>query len=510
MTRIEISPPKRGPAFRHSRAPAPSWEGIFRSPTKRDRRTKSGWVGAPGIPPLLKKFSFCLLALSLTAVCSAKPPNIVVFISDDLGRLDTSVYGSKDARTPNMDKLAASGMTFENAYVASPSCCPNRFSLLTGLMPARHGAHPNHSQPKPGTKFLLPLLKEHGYHVALFGKVAHGRTKFEGLDFNSPAPREMSKNVKKYFSGREIKGPVCLLVGDRRPHVAWTKESIYDPARITLPPYFIDTPETREHWARYLTDITGMDEEMGRILAFARKRFGDDFIFLFTSDHGGQWHMGKWTLYDSGTRVPLIVSWPGRAESGSKADTMVSWVDLIPTLLDVAGVKSPKRIDGRSFKGVLLGATKKHRNKIFLTHTGDGVMNIFPIRGLRFENYKLIHNLRPDAWFTNHSDRHRKDGAGAFWDSWDEAAKRDPKAREVLDRYYTRPEWEFFDLNADPMELCNAIGRSRHKAAIEAMKRELAGWARIQGDDQQPHREPYLRSRPIPEVKPTPRKKRKK
>ncbi|MDE0737495.1 MAG: sulfatase-like hydrolase/transferase, partial [Pirellulaceae bacterium] len=93
------------------------------------------------------------------AAASADKPNIVIFISDDLGRLETSIHGSKDVRTPTMDRLAATGMIFENAYVASPSCCPNRFSLLTGLMPARHGAHANHSKVKPGTNFLLPILK---------------------------------------------------------------------------------------------------------------------------------------------------------------------------------------------------------------------------------------------------------------------------------------------------------------------------------------------------------------
>ena len=116
-----------------------------------------------------------LSSLLLTAICLAETqrPNIVVFISDDLGRLDTSIHGSKDVRTPTMDLLAIQGMTFDDAYVASPSCCPSRFSLLTGLMPARHGAHPNHSQVKPGTKFLMPILKKMGYH-AFFGKIAHG------------------------------------------------------------------------------------------------------------------------------------------------------------------------------------------------------------------------------------------------------------------------------------------------------------------------------------------------
>lgn len=451
-----------------------------------------------------------LLALVLAASTQGKLPNIVVFISDDLGRLDTSIYGSKDARTPVMEKLAAVGMTFNNAYVASPSCCPNRFSLLTGLMPARHGAHPNHSQVKPGTKFLLPVLQKLGYHVASFGKVAHGRNRNPGTDFNSPPPREMSKNVLKHFRGKKIDQPICLLVGDRRPHVSWSKESAYDPEKVTLPPYFIDTPETREHWARYLTDITGMDEEMGRIWDFAKQRFGDDFIFLFTSDHGGQWHMGKWTLYDSGTRIPLLAAWPGKIKAGVRTDAMVSWVDIIPTLIDLAGGDVPKGLDGRSFKNVLFGKTDSHRNKIFTTHTGDGAMNIFPIRSVRIGQYKYIHNLRPDAWFTNHSDRHRKDGAGAFWDSWDAAARNDKTAAEVVRRYYTRPEFEFFDLETDPLELNNLADNPEFASRIASMRSELEAWTKSQGDELEIHREPYLRSKPIPQFDPPkPRRKKK-
>ena len=445
----------------------------------------------------------CLLSTSLDA---ATLPNIVVFISDDLGRLDTSIHGSKDVRTPTMDRLAAAGMTFDNAYVASPACCPSRFSFLTGLMPARHGAHPNHSQVKPGTKFLPPILKAMGYHIASFGKVAHGNKDFAGLDFNSPQKTGMSKEVVKHFDATQIDGPICLLVGDRRPHVVWTKEMKYDPKNVTLPPFFIDTKETREHWARYLTDIEGMDEEMGRVLAFAKETFGDNFIFLFTSDHGGQWPFGKWNLYDYGTRVPLVAYWPGHIEAGVRTDAMVSWVDILPTLIDMAGGKSPDDIDGKSFAGVLLGKTKTHRDKIFTTHTGDGVMNIFPIRSVRIGKYKYIHNLRPDAYHTNHSDRNRTDGRGLYWDSWDEAAKTDPKAAAIIKRYYTRPEFEFFDLDKDPLELDNLAGNPEYRRELAKLRAELSAWTTAQGDELLPHRDPYLTSAPIPKLYPAPKK----
>ena len=93
----------------------------------------------------------------------------------------------------------------------------------------------------------------------------------------------------------EIKKPICLFVGDRRPHVLWTKESSYDPKSLTLPDWLIDTPETREHWARYLTDISGMDAEMGQIYEFAKHRFGDDFLFLFSSDDRDSGRAGNGT-----------------------------------------------------------------------------------------------------------------------------------------------------------------------------------------------------------------------
>ena len=158
-----------------------------------------------------------LLISASSALFAKELPNLVVFLSDDMGRADSSVYGSPDARTPTMEKLAANGMTFDQAYVASPSCCPNRFSLLTGLMPARHGAHANHTEVYPGTKFLFPILDELGYTVASFGKVAHGTREFDGLNFHSRSPRNMSVAVREWIASIQLEEPVCLLVGDRRP-----------------------------------------------------------------------------------------------------------------------------------------------------------------------------------------------------------------------------------------------------------------------------------------------------
>lgn len=439
----------------------------------------------------------CLVAPTGVA---AKPPNIVVFISDDMGRADCSVYGSPVARTPTMQMLADRGMTFDNAYVASPSCCPNRASLLTGLMPARHGAHPNHTPVREGTKFLVPELKKLGYTVGSFGKVAHGSRNFAGCDHHSKVRTDMAREVEEWFVEGGFDGPVCLFVGDRRPHVTWVEDAIYDPEDVTLPWHFVDTPETRKHWARYLTDITGMDEEMGRVYRLARKRFGDDFLFLFTSDHGGQWPLGKWNLYDFGAAVPLIVAWPGHVEPGVRTDAWVSWVDLLPTLIDIAGGRIPEGIDGRSFGKVLTGESSTHRDRMFTTHTGDGVMNIFPMRAVRIGKYKLVHNLCPGAYHTTHSDQLRRDGGGAFWHSWHEAAGTDAEAAAAIRRYHRREEFELFDLEKDPEEKVNLAKNPEYRETLAKLRAELAAWTKAQGDDLQPHQEPYPASKPVPKV----------
>jgi N-sulfoglucosamine sulfohydrolase len=123
---------------------------------------------------------------------------------------------------------------------------------------------------------------------------------------------------------------------------------------------------------------------------------GANTLFLFSSDHGAQWPFAKWNLYDAGVLVPLIISWPGMVKSKQHTDAMVSWVDFLPTLLELAGGKAPNNIDGQSFAGVLLGKTAQHRDRIFTTHSGDGHVNIYPMRSLRTDGWKCIFNLHPD------------------------------------------------------------------------------------------------------------------
>lgn len=449
----------------------------------------------------MKKLFMVLLLCGLSARAAQTKPNIVVFLADDHGQKDATVYGATDVRTPFMEKLASEGMVFDDAFIASPACGPSRAALMSGLMPARNGAEANHTMPRPEAVTMVRQLQANGYEVVAFGKVAHGKQSelcgFDRHDDNSGSGLAM--RVKAFLDGRTSDKPLCLMVGDRRPHVPWTKQTTYDPAKVVLPSYFIDTKETREHRARYLTDITGMDAEMGKVDKLACEAFGtNNYIFAYSADHGAQWPFGKWNLYDAGIRVPLIIRWPGHVKAGVRTAAMVSWIDLMPTLIDLSGGLVPEGIDGCSFADVLLGQTNHHRDVACTTHSGDSNMNVYPIRAIRTDRFKYIRNLRPDCYHSNHSDIQRKDGAGAYWDSWDAAAKTNAAAAAIVAKYYQRPAEELYDLEKDPTEQHNLAGNPEYQAQMKKMGNMLDGWMKEQGDTQKVFNEPYPAAGPLP------------
>ncbi|MFZ9745854.1 MAG: sulfatase, partial [Opitutaceae bacterium] len=435
-----------------------------------------------------------LLLVPLSVVASTPPvrPDLVVFLTDDQSQGDVSPYGGRGIRTPHLQTLADGGLTFTRAYVASPSCAPSRAALLTGRMPARNGAEANHSRPQAELRKWPAYFQELGYEVVAFGKVAHYRhAKEYGFDAHSHDVIHDHGGIAaaiEFLRRRPRSGakPLCLMVGSHWPHVPWPDEAPeYDPAQLPLPAGSIDTPRTRAWRARYAAAVTRGDDQLGEILAAVRAHLTSDPLILFTADHGAQWPFGKWNLYEAGVCVPLIVAWPGRIRPGTRSDAMVSWVDLLPTLLEAAGGRPPADLDGRSFLPVLTGAAARHRDRIFTTHSNDGRMNVYPARAVRDERWKYIRNLHPEFAFTTHIDLvGGRLGQRDFFGTWEEAAGRDPAAAAILTRYHRRPAEELYDLTADPAEQLNLAADPGHGARLAALRGELDAWMREQGDRQ--------------------------
>lgn len=457
--------------------------------------------------------SFTLTALGAGASEAAKP-NLVIFLSDDHSMLDSTVYGARDVKTPNMQRLAAAGLVFDRAFVASPSCAPSRAAMLTGLMPARNGAEPNHSKPRAELKKLPAYLQELGYEVAAFGKVSHYKQTVDyGFDHwaNDGFHEDVAiPNGIEWLRERKSEKPLCIFFGTNWPHVPWPQSGEgYDPDDVRIPPTHVDTPPTREARAKYYAAVSRMDAELGQVFDAAREVLGEDVFFLTTADHGAQWPFGKWNLYDAGIRTPMIAVWPGRIAAGTRTNAIVSWIDILPTIVEVAGGDAPKDIDGLSFAGVLLGEKKEHRDRVFTTHSGDGNWNIYPARSVRIGSWKYIHNLHPEYCFTTHIDLAKAvDGAGYFR-SWVQEASRDPAAAAIVKRYHERPVEELYDLTADPGETRNLADDPLHAERLAKMRTEVDEWMKESGDAGRIYNKPRLLSDPNRAAPPAAAKKAK-
>jgi uncharacterized sulfatase len=410
-------------------------------------------------------------------------PNIVLFLADDLDWADCSINGGREIRTPNMERVARDGMTFSHAFVASPSCAPSRAALLTGLNCARNGAMFNHQDPHPQIKKWPAYFQELGYEVAAIGKTAHyAQVKDYGFDHFSHFKYHEDDCVTaavNWLGKRESAKPLCLIVGTNWPHVPWPKRSNFEPASFTLSPTQVDTPETRNARAHYAQAVANADRDLGLLYEAVRRKLGDNVFFLFSADHGAQWPFGKWNCYDAGIRAPLVVVWPGKVAAGSRSDSMVSWLDILPTCLAVSGAKAEGELDGSSFMAVLRGKKDQHRELIFTTHSGDGRMNEYPMRSVRSRGWKYIRNLDPTREFHTHIDRAE---ANDYWDSWMEKAKTDATAAAVVQRYLHRPAEELYDLEADRYELRNLAAEPSQASRVKEMRQQLDEWMLAQND----------------------------
>lgn len=414
-------------------------------------------------------------------------PHIVLFLSDDHTATDSSVYGDGTIATPAMERIASAGMLFEQAFVASPSCAPSRASLLTGLMPARHGAEANRARPGAAIKKLPAYLQELGYEVVSFGKVGHYvQTPEYGFDVARHFHYHEDvavPNAVAWLRERNQEKPLCLIVGTNWPHVPWPDVENDSASAVPIPPNHVDTPATRRARARYAAAVKIMDTELWQVHDAAYEVLGENTLFIHTSDHGAQWPFGKWTLYDDGIHTPLIATWPGRIQEGACSDALVSWVDLLPTLVEAAGGEVPTNLDGRSFLPVLLGEREEHRDQIFTTHSGDGNFNVYPIRSLRDKQWKYIRNLYPEFQFSSHVTQ-AIDDKNRYWPSWLERSGSHPEAAARTRAYQQRPPEELYDLRADPHELKNLAGQEEHAERLAAMRVSLDSWMDEQGDQQ--------------------------
>jgi len=443
----------------------------------------------------LASTAILLATLFLNHSLAAERPNVLIIMADDCTFNDLPLYGGQNARTPNIDRLASQGLTFNRAYLSSAMCQPCRAELYSGQYPMRNGCAWNHSASRSTTVSMPQRLGKLGYRVGIAGKVhvkpttAFPFQRVGGFDPNcvrNPTRPHDIANVRTFMA---TDGPFCLVIALVEPHVPWVMGDAtkYPPAKIKLPPNIADTLRTRQDFSRYLAEITYMDGQVGEILQTLDKTGkSDETLVIFTSEQGAQFPGCKWTNWDTGLHTAVIARWPGKVATGARTDAMIQYADFLPTLLDAGGADAvEKDLDGTSFLPVLLGERDTHREFAYGMHNNLPEGPAYPIRTVTDGSYRYIRNLRSDEiYIEKHLMGTRGDGAlnNPYWATWVWNSQTDPKTYALVKRYSVRPPEQLYHTAVDPYEMTNLAMDAASKPIISRLANELDRWMRSQGD----------------------------
>lgn len=406
----------------------------------------------------------CVPAATLDASEAAKAagavlrPNIVIYIADDQIMSSIGCYGAEPSLTPNVDRLAREGMRFTNAFAASSICTPNRGTLLTGMYPLRNGAHANHSGFYDGIKSLPNYMKDLGYRACLGGKdgiqqpsdLYHWETKIEKTDEHVPGADEPKHDrhrksdlpaIEKFLADTTDGRPFCYVHAASLPHG----------------PYLNKLPNGLEGY-----DASNWygDYEFGQLLAILdRNGLTENTLVIYVNDNEAGTPGTKYNLYEASLRVPMIVRWPGRVRPGSINEALVSFLDIMPTLLEVANGAAQPAMDGKSLLALLDGQPAVLHEELYASYTGvivgggKRLETPYPIRSIRNARYKYIRNL-------NYSVPHPK------------------QTNETT----PRPADELYDLTSDPNEKSNRSEDPELADVKKALSGKLDAWMKACGD----------------------------
>jgi uncharacterized sulfatase len=432
--------------------------------------------------------------LGLGAI-AADQPNILWITSEDHGP-HMGCYGDKFATTPNVDALAAKGMLFKRAWSCAPVCAPARTTIISGMYPPSLGAeHMRSEVPMPrGTKMYPQFLREAGYYCSNNSKE----------DYNLTKPGEVWDNSSGngHWRNRKPGQPFFAIFNSTKSHESQLRTrphtAIHDPAKVRVPAYHPDTPEVRQDWAQYYDKVSEVDADAGKRLAeIAEAGLADDTIVFYYADHGSGMPRNKRWPCNSGLQMPLVVYFPAKwrhlapkeYQPGGASDRIVSFVDLAPTLLSLAGVKPPEWMQGHAFAGKFQTQPQEfiHGFRGRMDERIDFVRSVTDGRFVYLRNYlphlsqaqKVNYQFQTPTtrvWHQLFTEGKLNDAQSIFW--------KTPKAPE-----------ELYDLQTDPDEVRNLAASPEHQAVLRKMRAaQQAHAARIRDTGFLPEAEVHARS----------------
>jgi N-sulfoglucosamine sulfohydrolase len=404
-----------------------------------------------------------------------KKLNIIYLHSHDTGRY-ISPYGYK-VRTPNLQRFAEEGVVFRQCFCANPTCSPSRAALLTGEYAHSCGmyglAHRGFKMPDY-SKHITHTLRSAGYKSYLLG-IQHiiESNEIENIGYDEilgkglPNTAERLAPVACDFLEKEHAEPFFLSIGCFETHRAFPEhEAEDDPRWIKAPEFLPDTPETRLDMANFNTMAHQYDNGVGQILdSLDKTGLSENTLVIITTDHGIAFPRAKCNMQDSGIGVLLMMRGPLGFEGGKVIDSMVSHVDVFPTICDAAGIDKPSRLQGKSFLPLISGEAGDIRDEIFSEVNFHAAYE--PLRCVRTKRYKYLRRwLKRDKAVMPNCDN------GYSKSLWEDSG--------WLDKHLVQEE--LYDLMFDPNETNNLINNAELAEVADDLRERLEKWMRETND----------------------------
>lgn len=438
----------------------------------------------------MKTLSYPVLVLAIALAGGFHPlraadtkarPNFIFYITDDISPDDYGCYGNKVNRTPNVDKLARDGMLFTSAYLTTSSCSPSRCSIITARYPHNTGACELLSELPPDQYMFPQALKKSGYYTILAGKNHMGPAVGKAFDLvnrgKGPGGQE---NWVQLLKDRPKDKPFFCWFASYDAHRPWQfndKAPTYDPNKIQVPPMLFNGPKTRQDLADYYHEVTRSDYYVGELRKeLQRQGVEDNTYIIHMSDNGRPFPRCKTRLYDSGILTPFVVFGP-KVPKGTKSDSLVSSIDVGPTVLELAGVKSDPRIQGVSFTPVLQDPKATVRDYVFAEHNWH--MYQAHERMVRTGDWLYIRNAYPERM--NLCVEALRNGAAS--ELWAEYRKGTLKPEQMDVMQQPRAAEELYNVVADPYQFKNLASDPKHADPLKRLRGVLDVWVKRTCDD---------------------------
>ena len=338
-----------------------------------------------------------LFSLSINAFgqyASHSKPNIFIYIADDQNSWDYEIFGNNQVKTNNFDRLVHEGLRFSNAYTTQAVCAPSRSQLFTGLFPMKNGCYANHL-PVRNVNDINDFMSELGYDVVLVGK---GHIKPNSVFnwtryFPTNSDRLIPINkVEDYITNTEK--PICIIFSSDLPHGPFPKSNGYNNKPLDYDPTTMNvSSKIGDFKAGYYQNIEDDNAQLGKVLNMLESVSDfDDSIFIYISDHGLK---GKWSVRETGLKIPMVIRWPNVIPPNTTNDKLVSIVDILPTIIEISGGEKIERLDGKSLTPILSNTNISFRDYIFGIATRQNIQKcyVFPSRSVRDKRYKYVVNF---------------------------------------------------------------------------------------------------------------------